>query len=420
MTQEYPVPSKDRATPEHPSGPAGAAVRVPLWHRVAARIMKTLLPIAILAAGGYWARDIYLSAPALPSDPGTRIPRLVEVATVEPVRRGPLIEAWGAVAPARKLKLSPEVSGRVVALHPDLTPGGRIAAGAELVRLDDRAFRLEIAEAEAEIRRIDAQIQMEAGKGQRAERDLARLRSELTEAQKELVLRKPQMQELQAERAAAVARRDAARLERTKTRITAPFDALVISEQVAPGAMLASGDEIATLVATERFHVYLAVPPSALDWIAPEAGQTIRLAQPGVWEPGQHRTGRISRVKPGLTETGRMAELVVEVEDPLARRPENAGKPPLLIGSYIRARIEGRAIAGAVAIDRAWLRDGSTVWVMTEENRLDIRRVEIAWRGAEEVLVRDGLAPGERVVTTHLATVADGMALRLASSEGGQ
>ena len=88
--------------------------------------------------------------------------------------------------------------------------------------------------------------------------------------------------------------------------------------------------------------------------------------------------------------------------------------------AFLRGEIEGRAIDGAVALPRAYLRDGDRVWVMNDENRLEIRAVEVAWRGPEDVLVSDGLAAGDRVVKTHLTTVAEGMALRTGDRSGAE
>jgi hypothetical protein len=113
-----------------------------------------------------------------------------------------------------------------------------------------------------------------------------------------------------------------------------------------------------------------------------------------------------------------MAELIVAIDDPLARKPENQGKPRLLLGSFLRAIGEGRVVEGAVALDRAYLHDHDTVWVMTPENRLEVRPVTVAWRGAEQVLISAGLAAGDRVITTPLAVVAPGMEVRLADDPG--
>ena len=49
---------------------------------------------------------------------------------------------------------------------------------------------------------------------------------------------------------------------------------------------------------------------------------------------------------------------------------------------------------------------------MDTDDRLAVRDVSVVWRGADHVLISKGLDPGDRVVTTTLATYAPGMALR--------
>ena len=269
------------------------------------------------------------------------------------------------------------------------------------------------------MRQIEARISIEDGQQDRAKRDIARLPTNLTDSQRQLVLRAPQMAELQAELAAADAARERALVALSHTVIRAPFDALVIDEQVAAGTMLSAGSVSATLIEAGKFHVVVAVPVSALDWIGMESGHVLRLTQPGIWPEGSYREGSVERLTAGLSETGRMAELVVAVDDPLARKPENRGKPRLLIGSFLRAIGEGRVVEGAVALDRAFLHENDTVWLVTPDNRLEVRPVTVAWRGAEQVLISAGLAAGDRVIVTPLAVVAPGMEVRLAKGSGG-
>ncbi len=392
---------------------------VPVWRRVLAGVLKTLVPIAILAVAAKISWALFQTAPIAERADRPRVPRLVEVVEVHPATVGPPIEAWGEVIAARTLAVRPEIGGRVVALSSGLTEGGLIAAGDDLIRLDAREQAYDLARAEAEIGQVEARIAIEEGQQDRARRDLTRLPGNLTDRQRSLVLRAPQMAELQAELAAAEAARGRAEVALGQTVIRAPFDGLVLAEEVAEGTMLSTGATAATLAATDRFHVILAVPVSALEWIDPQGGQTVRLTQPGVWPEGSFREGRIERLAGGLSEAGRMAELVVAVDDPLARQPENLGKPRLLLGSFLQGAAQGRAMEAAIVLDRVLLHDGDTVWVMTPENRLEIRPVGVAWRGAETVLVTGGLAAGERVVTTPLAIVAPGMALRLAGGDGG-
>ena len=393
--------------------PENLAPPVPGW-----RWLMALIPLAILTVAAVISLVLYLTAPVADRAVRPRVPRLVEVVAVLPATQGPRIEAWGEVVAARTLVVSPEVGGTIVALNDRLTPGGLVLEGEELIRLDDREQRLAVIQAEAEISQIEARIAIEDGQQARARRDLVRLPSKLTESQRQLVLRVPQMAQLQAELIAAEAARERAEVVLSYMVIRAPFDALVLEEQLAEGTMLSAGSAPATLVAADRFHVVVAVPVSALDWINPKAGQVLRLTQPGIWPEGSFREGTVAFLTAGLSAVGRMAELVIVIDDPLARKPENRGKPRLLLGSFLRAIGEGRVVENAVALDRAYLRDHDTVWVMTPENLLEVRPVTVAWRGAEQVLISAGLAAGDRVITTPLAVVAPGMEVRLADKAG--
>ncbi|MEO1471690.1 MAG: HlyD family efflux transporter periplasmic adaptor subunit, partial [Pseudomonadota bacterium] len=266
-----------------------------------------------------------------------------------------------------------------------------------------------LAEAEARIAQVEARIALERGQATRAQRDFDRLPLDVTEAQRALILREPQMAELEGERDAALAARARAEKALAETVLVVPFDAMVISEDVEPGARVAAGDEVARLVATRRFEAELNVPLTALPWI--EAGDSVRLVKPGAWPAGVAREGRVTRIGAALSGGGALAEVVVEIEDPLALDPATAG-PAVLLGSFLEARIDRAALPDTVALDRRWLRDGDVVWVMDGEDRLAIRPVEVLWRGEETALIAAGLAPGERVVTTTLGTRAEGMALR--------
>ena len=86
----------------------------------------------------------------------------------------------------------------------------------------------------------------------------------------------------------------------------------------------------------------------------------------------------------------------------------------------LRGRIEGGRLDRVVALDRAYLRDDDSVWVMTAGDRLEIRAVEIAYRGPERVYVSVGLGSGDRVVTSEIATPTNGMKLRTRGDDSRQ
>ncbi|MGF1554250.1 MAG: efflux RND transporter periplasmic adaptor subunit [Paracoccaceae bacterium] len=395
------VHRNDEGAPPSAPGPA----RAPLWHRAVAGTLKAVLPLVFVAAAVWGWQRIGATAPPPEQAARTPEPRLVDVVAARPALSGPRVVAHGRVVPARALSLAPDAAGRVVEVHPALERHGRLDAGSVAFSLDTRSLELDLAEAEARVAQIEARIMTERGQAERARRDFERLPlDDITEEQAALILREPQRAELEAERAAARAAVGRARLALDEAVVRAPFDAVVLSAAVAPGTRLAAGEEAARLAATDRFRVALPVALPALAWI--EEGRAVRLAKPGVWPGDTARVGRIERGGAELAGGGSLAEVIVSLDRPLD------AEPPVRLGAFLRATIEAPAVEGAVALDRGHLRDGDRVWVMDEADRLDIREVDVLWRGPERVLVEAGLAPGERIVTTILDTRVEGMALR--------
>ncbi|MEM7497695.1 MAG: efflux RND transporter periplasmic adaptor subunit [Pseudomonadota bacterium] len=387
----------------------------PAWHRAASGMMKALLPIAILALAFEAWQQIADTAPGPAVAQPERLPRLVSVVPAEAAVSGPRVEGFGRVAAARALTLSSEITGRVREVAPGLVVDGFLDAGEVAFRLETTELVLAVREAEARVEEIEARITMERGQADRARRDFERLPLDVTPTQRTLILREPQMAELEAAKAAAVAQRERAMAALQKAVVTAPFDAVVLSESLEPGSLLTAGAEAASLAATDAFEIRITLPPTALGWIEP--GQPVRLEQPGVWPAGAYREASVERIGAALEEGGRLAVVSVRIPDPLALRPENADERVIRLGSYLRAEVAGAPLPGAVALPRRYLRPDDTAWVYGKDSKLERRELIIAWRGADTVLVTEGLTPGDRIVTTDLAVYTAGMALRLEEDE---
>jgi len=166
------------------------------------------------------------------------------------------------------------------------------------------------------------------------------------------------------------------------------------------------------------------VPERELKWIrlpdagAASQGSTVHFRNDAAWGIGAERIGKVIRVVPTVDEAGRMARVLCAIEDPLSlgQREQGSGniEPNVLVGSYLSAKIEGIHTPQAVVVPRDWVREGDQIWVLTNDSKLSIRQIETVYRGPDHLLVSSGIKPGERVVTTDLATPVDGMQLRLA------
>jgi multidrug efflux pump subunit AcrA (membrane-fusion protein) len=114
-----------------------------------------------------------------------------------------------------------------------------------------------------------------------------------------------------------------------------------------------------------------------------------------------------------LSSEGRMARILIKVPDPLDLDASGSKRPPLLIGEYVRVEIEGRKLDNVFQVPRTAVRDNSSIWIVGENQTLEIRSVHPVWRDADIVLLQDGLKSGERLIVSDLAAAVEAMALRV-------
>ena len=352
-----------------------------------------------------------------------RTAMLVDTVRVERGDYRPVLVETGTVTPARDIRLRAEVEGEIVELGEGFTPGGRVGEGGLLLRIERADYALELRQRESELRQARADLKVARGRREVAEQDLALLGQEVPGANKALVLREPQLESAKAAVDAARAARDRAELDLERTRVRAPFDAQVLERNVNLGSQVARGDDLARLVGVETYWARLTVPVGKLRWLAFPGEDTgtasrVRVRNRSAWPEGVYREGRLYQLIGSLEERTRMARVLVTLDDPLSREPENAGKPPLLVGEYVEARIEGKTVRGVVRLERDYLRKDDTVWVMDGDGRLRVRGVDVRVKDARHVYIAGGLEDGDKVVTTNLASVSEGARLR-ESGEGG-
>ncbi|MEM6972346.1 MAG: HlyD family efflux transporter periplasmic adaptor subunit [Pseudomonadota bacterium] len=392
----------DHAAPE-------VLVPAPAWHRLAALTLKTVLPIVFLA-GGVWGWQMINHTAPVPGRQAVAPPvPMVETRLATPATEGPRITALGRVRAANSMVLSAPAAGRIATVAEGMVRHGMVVAGETIVTLDPGGLAHDLAAAEARVRQVEARITLEAGQGARASRDFQRLSVDVTDDQRALILREPQMAELVGERDAAVAEVARVRALIDDKWLKAPFDAVVTSAAAIPGARVEAGARLATLVESTAFDIALTVPLPDLAWIA--IGDRVRLSRPGIWPTGTTREAEVIRIGAALSAGGALVEVIARLDDPLVLQPATLG-PPVRLGAYLSAAIQRPVIDNTVEIARTELRGEGAVWVMDAADRLEERPVEILWADNTRVLIAAGLEPGERVITTPLGLYSPGMALR--------
>jgi hypothetical protein len=146
------------------------------------------------------------------------------------------------------------------------------------------------------------------------------------------------------------------------------------------------------------------------------------------------RPGKVLRLLGDLDPVGRMARLLVGIDDPLGLKAgtsaavagaKDAGagatdtgdagggfELPILIGAFVDVAIDAHSVEDVVEVPRLALRGDSTVYVYGKDDRLELRDVEIVWRRTDSVLIKSGLEPGDEVIVSRVPNAVPGLSLR--------
>lgn len=462
-------------------------------------VLKLITGALILSAAVTVMVHWLLNKPRAGRRPPEKTAPLVQTKTVEVGTFPFTVHAMGTVIPAEEVAMVARVSGQLDKVNPDLVPGGHMRKGEMLARVEQRDYQLAVEQARAALQQAELTCQErefaieqrnsdvaqaeKALKIEQAQCEVARRELELlqnggdslqdlaladtglkalqgipdsgnpgydfldgniSETDKELILRKPQLKAAKASYEAAKAGREQAKVAHKNalaakekagtalktadlklewTTVEVPFNAVVRSKKIGGGSYVSPGNPLATLVNTDRYWVEVSVPVDRLKWIdipTRNGGKAskARIYHSAAWGKEKHREGVVKRLEPGIESQGRMARLIVEVEDPRCLTDENKDKPVLMLDSYVDVEIDGNPVKDAVKVPRTAVREGDRVWVLSEKGKLDVREINVAATAPDCIYAKEGLQTGDRLITSDIASPVEGMALRESVGNG--
>ncbi|MHC4925081.1 MAG: efflux RND transporter periplasmic adaptor subunit [Planctomycetota bacterium] len=376
-------------------------------------MVSVVLPLGVLAVSVHYGKELLSTPQKAKRKQRERRAPLVQVRSVLAGRHATTLSVMGTVVPSRVIELRPRVSGEVIEMNPRLVTGGLLREGEVLVRIDPTDFNLAVRQREADLARAESALRLEQGQQAVARREFELLGDDVSEEEKDLILRKPQIAAAEAEVAIARAGLERAKVDLGRTEVRVPFNALVRSYDVGKGTQIATSSRIATLVSTDSCYVEVSVPVDRLSWIKLQDESSKGSAARIHASRDSIRDGHVARLVGDLEKSGRLARMRVSVEDPFCLQPSHAGSPRLLLDSYLRVEISGPELESAVAVERRHLRDAKFVWIADDEDCLRIRPVEIGHRTRDCIYVLQGLEDGDRLVLSNLPAPVDGMKLQV-------
>ncbi|MFE8032748.1 efflux RND transporter periplasmic adaptor subunit [Thiohalocapsa marina] len=399
---------------------------------------KILLPILMIAVAVGVFRVLKSTRPEQePPAVQERVWR-VAVMAAEPRRLSPELELYGRVETPDLLKATAAANAFVAEVA--VREGDRVDAGQVLVRLDPRDFLPRIAQVEAEVEDLQAQIASEQHR-QEADRRALEQEQVLLQIARDAVARQQRLKTqnvgaeqaldeaeqaealqalavsnremdmadhpsrlraLEARLSSARARLDALRLEYERSTVRAPYDGIVTGVAVTVGDQVSQGAVLARMFALDSLQVRARIP-------APYQGELIR---------GGAENGGLQAVASVGDESLRLEldRLAGEADpsgvDGLFRVLD--GADTLRLGQILSLRLKRPAREDAVAVPFGAVYGGDRLYKL-QQGRLQGVNVEtlgsrIGADGREQLLVRaEALQAGDPLVVTHLPNAMDGL-----------
>jgi RND family efflux transporter MFP subunit len=389
--------------------------------------VKIVLPIVVIAAASAAAFVSVANRPQPERHPPKVATPQVDVITVQPGDYTVRVKTRGTVRPRTESTLIPEVTGRVVKLSPNIRAGEFFEQGDLLLQIDPRDYEAEVTVAASTLAQARSSLAEAQARADQARRDWKRL-GEPGEPD-DLVLRKPQMAGARAAVASAQARLVQAKLNLERTTILAPYAGRVLERNVDIGQFVSPGTVLAQVYAVDYVEIRLPLTNRQLEFVTiPEAyrDDTLGIRAPGppvrltarIGSKTHQWDGHVVRAEGSIDTQSRQVFVIAQVDDPYGKHA--SGRPPLKVGQFVEAEIEGVTLKDVIVIPRSTLRVGGEVLVVDERNTLQGRRVDVLWSDERNVVVGSGIGAGERLVVTPLGSGMDGVEVEAREAPPGE
>ena len=370
----------------------------PLWIRI-------LLPLIVLAL--LFGVALSIKPPETASRGNGGPPRLlVEALTISASDYEVVLESYGTVQPRTRSQLVAQVGGQILTISPAFRDGGFFRKGDVLIEIDPRDYVADVRIAEATLLDARQALADAEARADTARADWERLGNEGEPPPR--VAREPQLQAAAARLASADAALTKAKLALERTRVLAPYDGRVLSQDADVGQVVGANAPLGSIYATDSVEVRLPLRNRDLGYIdLPELDARADFAAvifASELDDASRWGGTLVRTDGEIDPIARQLHVTARVDDPYGRSENGL---PIKIGQYVTAQISGRTIQDAIVIPNQIIYQGAFVYVV-DDGVLDRRRIDIAWQNEIESIVTSGLEPGEQVVTTQLGQVTSG------------
>ncbi len=329
---------------------------------------------------------------------------LVEVIQPETISMAVQIKENGIVQSRNKVGLTPQVSGQVVEVSPNLASGGVFAADEILFRLDPADYQASVDQARADVSSATAKLQVEMAEAETARREWKLVHP--GEPIPSLVAREPQIAQARAALESAQARLATAELSRKRVAFSLPFSGRIVESTVELGQRLTASQSYGKAYALGNIEVPVPLDADIIQRLNPVVGRRAVVRIDGRRD-SRAFPATVSRVDAELDAGSRLGRVILVFDEPA----------DVLPGTFVNVEITGPQVENAFVIPERAMPEARICWVVRDGR---LRQQKLEFLGLTET---GGLtvAPfdfGAGIVVSPLSQPADSMPARIASREG--
>lgn len=313
----------------------------------------------------------------------------------------------GTATALNTVLVQPRVGGPLLQLH--FTEGQKVEAGQLLAEIDPAPYQVKLAQAEGQLQQNVAQLK-------NAELDLAlyeTLKSQNSISRQQYNTQQALVNQLKGSMKSNQAQIDAAKLELSYTRILAPISGKTGLRKVDAGNLVQanSAEGLVSITQSAPIFVVFSIPESQL--------QSLRLAVRDLQMQQQKQQKKLvveawDRSDKQLLATGELTTLDNQIDPAtgtLKLKAQFANSDDSLFpNQFVNVRLNIAEQAGAVTIPQDAVQygaDGTYIYVV-ENNKAQLKMLELGVVDNGQVEVRKGLAAGDQIVMEGLDRLRPG------------
>ena len=310
----------------------------------------------------------------------------------------------------------PKIAGRLQEITVKL--GDRVTRGQRIAKIEDQELLEQVKQAEAAFQVASATIRQREADLALAQTNAERSRNlfqrqllpqqTLDDSEAKYQSAQAALDLARAQNTQSQARLDELRFTQQNTVITSPVNGFVARRAADAGAFVSNNAPIVDVVDITRVRLVVNVIEKDLKQIG--VGNSARVEVDAF--PGESFEGRIARISPVLDPATRTASVEIEIPN---------GQFRLKPGMYARVGIVTDSHPDALVVPTNALVDvnGTRGVYLSVNNLAAFRPVKTGIEGAIRTEILDGVADGDRVVTTGAAGLRNGDPIVLAGGQRG-